>query len=478
MAKINDPDDLAQGVEVIFNTTGKTITIVPYETNTGSSITSTGSSATNGVTFQCIYSFAKEEWRSDTNLIKFPFPFVSITEESFELVNGWDFVTGTTRTLIRDGGWSLKNSASTSTEEYMNVTSLGAFDSSSSDLAYYLQVTGTSTQPTNVVFSGEVNQAVKIYGDASHGNVNYRSVFKLYLREQGKTYGFYDLIDEQNLTTLTYKKYALPLSNATDLNIDASDIAIDSNLDGTADTATYSGMSITYYDTPQVRSIGGANYNFSIIIDGDGKAKQYIYEFVQWSLRQIVDIDADTGTVIGKVGEELLEFVGDTLKTKLTSLGGVYIDDFLVADTNNLVFVDDTGTERTFPFVAAGNLQFNDNLQNDLFAVYRVFFTNDDAGDNLGRDFGTVSATTIQNNSDVDIAGNVSAHTLGLIAFDYDYDNNIQRGNASSGTTAPYTAVALGLSTAQYVVTTGSIVRSTSNSINFVAALERNYLNP
>jgi hypothetical protein len=60
------------------------------------------------------------------------------------------------------------------------------------------------------------------------------------------------------------------------------------------------------------------------------------------------------------------------------------------------------------------------------------------------------------------------------IGFDYDYDGNIQRGGSSAGTNAPFTAVALG-SGAQYVVTTGSITRSTANVINFVA-LERNYL--
>jgi hypothetical protein len=60
------------------------------------------------------------------------------------------------------------------------------------------------------------------------------------------------------------------------------------------------------------------------------------------------------------------------------------------------------------------------------------------------------------------------------IGFDYDYDGNIQRGGSSAGTNAPFTAVALGLSGAQYVVTTGSITRSTANVINFVA-LERNY---
>ena len=143
MAKTIDPDVLAQGVEVIFNTTGRTITVVGKSTNASSDIIDSGSSATNGVTFQCLYSFCKEEWRTDSNLIKYPFPIVSITEESFELVNSWNFATGTTRELVRDGGWSLKDSGGTSVEEYMNVTSLGAFDSSINDLAYYLQFSGT-----------------------------------------------------------------------------------------------------------------------------------------------------------------------------------------------------------------------------------------------------------------------------------------------------------------------------------------------
>lgn len=477
MAKIIDPDNLNQGVEVNFVTSTKQIEVIPFEENPSSNIMSSGSSVQNGVTFQCLYSFAKEEWRTDSELIKFPFPMVSITEESFELVNGWNFVSsGQTRNLIRDGGWSLRDSGGTSVEEYMNVTTLGTFENSTTDLAYYLQLSGTSGTPTDMVFSGEVNQAVKIYGDENNGDVDYRNIFKLYLREQGKTYGFYDLIAEQNLTELTFKKFALPLTNATDLNILASDTDIDSDLDGTADQNPYSGMSITYYDTPQSREIGGSSYDFSIIIDGANAEKDKIYEFVQWSLRQSVDIDADTGVVRGNIAEELLEFVGDTLSTKLTSNGGVYIDNFNTVDTNNLVFVDDSGTERTFPFVAAGNLLFNDNLQNDAQAVYRLFYTNDDAGDNLGRDFGTTDAITIQDNSFSAITGNVGGASS--IGFDYDYDNNVQRGPSSSGTTAPYTAVAIGLDTAQYVVTTGSIVRSTSNVINFVAALERNYNNP
>ncbi len=461
MPKIIDPDLLNQNTEVVFNTTGRTITLVAAG----------NLDAEDGVTFQALYSFAKEEWRTDANLIKFPFPFIAITGEQFEIINGWNLASGNTKNYIKDGGWALRDTNGTVQEEYMNITTLGSFNNSSVDRAYYLQVSGGT--PVDIVNTGEVNQAIKIYGGASYGNFNYRSYFKIYLREQGKTYGIYDLITEQNITSLTYRKYALPLVNSSDLKIDATDVEIDANSNGVADQSPYSGMSITYYTSGQTRTIGASGYTFSIIINGNNGTAEQIYEFVQWSLRQTVDIDAGSGVVRGDTAEELLQFIGDTLRTKLTSSGGVFIDNFQPADTNRLEFTDNGGVIRTFPFVAAGSLIFNDNLQNDASAKFFVFFTNDDAGDNTGRDFGTSNAILIKDNSDVNITGNVSSQPS--IGFDYDYDNNIQRGATSAGTNAPFTAIALGLSTAQYVVTTGTITRSTSNVINFVAALERNY---
>jgi hypothetical protein len=115
------------------------------------------------------------------------------------------------------------------------------------------------------------------------------------------------------------------------------------------------------------------------------------------------------------------------------------------------------------------NSIFNDNLQNDPDSKYFVFFTDDNAGDNLGRDFGTTQSILIQNTALA--PRTVSAQPS--IGFDYDYDGNIQRGGSSAGTNAPFTAVAPIWCT--ICVTTGSITRSTANVINFVAALERNY---
>jgi hypothetical protein len=491
MAKITDPDDLRQGFEVDFDTGSLVITLFSSESNAspgGNSVIT----ASDGVAFQALYSFAKEEWKNDDNLIKFPFPFLSITAEQFEVISGWNFSgsyevdNDSTHYLLRDGGWAVVSPDSgQNTEEWMNLTTLGTFDAATDQAYYYQTASGTGGEIVNTVFPGAVNQGINIYesasGDSPNGITDYRDVFKIYLREQSKTYAFYDLLTEQNLSALTYRKFALPLTNGTDLNISASDAGIKAN------PSPYNGMSISYFTESFTRTIGSETPSFKVLIDGNQGTKQQIYEWVQLQLRSGsgYDIDAadNLSNVTGSVAEELLEFVGDTLKTKRqtdvggTGAGGVYIDNFRSADTNTIAFRDNTNTEKTFPFVAAGTLTFNDNLQSDTDAIYKVFFTNDDAGDNTGRDFGTQDAIIIlQNDGTTPITGSVA--TSASFAFDFDYDNNTQRGNASLGSDVPFTGVALGLGTAQYVVTTGTITRSTTNTISFVSALERNYSNP
>ena len=450
MPKIIDPDDLNQGTEVNFDATGKTIQLV-IAGNLG---------APSGVTLQAVYSFCKEEWKTDSDLIKFPFPFIAITAEQFELISGWDWYDTTSKNLVRDGGWALKDTGSTTQEEWMNLTTLGAFNDSDVDNAYYQQ--STNGTGVSTVYTGEVNQAIKIYGGTYYGNFDYTGYFKIFLREQGKTYDFYDLITEQNLTVLTYKKYALPLSNNVDLKITHNDNII-------SGSTPYDGMSITYTSGGTGRDIGGVQYLFTVIIDGNSGTAEEIYEFVQYQLRQAGDIDAGSGFVTGKTSEELLEFVGDTLKTKYTSDGGVYIDNFQSVDTNRLTFQDDTNTQRTFPYVAAGTINFNVNLTNDADAYYWVFFT-----DASGNTFDSVNAIIINDNSGNPLSGSCSGLTSKQ--FDFDYDNNVQ-GNRLPETDAPFTAVAIGLNTGQYV-TTGTITRSTANIISYVSSLERNYSNP
>jgi hypothetical protein len=544
-----------------------------------------GDLSSDGVTIQAIYSYLKEEWKTDNDLIKFPFPMVAITPEQFEYVDGWQPADIDTVYLFKDGGFAVKDSNGDSSSEFAGIITLGSLDTS--DQVYYQQTEDGNAK--NIHLTGAVNQCVKTYGilkdqtgisfvsatdtiasttamttffvgevievvgstsndgtytiatiatdnlsmtveetgtltDESAGatitiTADARSYYKIFAREYQKLYAQSELADI-GVSTLTYQAYRFPLANADDLKITNDDSTVGTQLpytdmditylegvgfDPWANATTYPANSVVsdagrWYITALggtsngtgvgddtgvtdwaafsgERDIGGTYYAFNIIIDADVAddgnlpTAEEIYEFVQYSLRQDSDIDAGSGIVIGKTANVLLEFVGDTLVTE----NGVFIDDFSSTDINRIEFYDYSGTKRVFPFVSAGTINFNDNLVADSGPIYKMFFTNNDAGDDDGSDFGTAGAIIVQDNSASDIAGDVTGPQ---VQFTYDYDGNTQRGAGSAGTDAPVTVVSIGLDKAQYVKTTGTIGRSNSNSFSLVASLERNYSNP
>lgn len=481
MALIVDPDQLTDGTtdngstEVFINTSTKTI-----------KLNTTGNLSTDGVTLKALYSFLKEEWKNDPNtksLAAFPFPMTPITDESFEFIDGWDMANDASRYLIRTAGWTVRNTSGNVTQQWAGIIGLGNVEVD--DQPYFWQ--GGATTATDFQLTGQINQAIQILSDPN-GDGNFvdgydrRTSLTLYVREQGQLFTQATLSDI-GVTSMLPIAYRFPLSTGADLKIVAADTAIKASGTGyPADVSPYSGMSITYYATPQSQTgLVGGSYNFGIVINANGQTLQKAYEFVQYALRQDADINADTPSVItGKIADPLLYYVGDTLYTQAATNQdgggtGVLITNFNSNDINSVVFVDNTGAERVFPYSATLTLQFNNNLVSDGAAQYWVYFTNDDAGDNLGYDWGTANAIIVQDTTPADMVGTISGSS---VTKTYDYDGNTQRGTGSSGVDAPITVIGIGLTTGQYVRASGTIQRSKSNTVALVAPLERNYENP
>ena len=552
MALISDPDNLNDGstddgsTEVYINTSTKTI-----------KLNTTGNLSTDGVTLKALYSFLKEEWRNDPfskNLAAFPFPMTPITDESFELIDGWDFFNDAARYLIRTGGWTVRNTSGNVTQRWAGIIGLGSIESN--DQLYYQQhSTGSAI---NVQLTGQINQAVQILSDPD-GNGAYSdgfdrtSYFKLFVREQAQTYDDANLTDI-GVTAMAAQAYRFPLATGGDtLKITNADTAISSStpyseilvrymsqsftrdvdLVGTGrnfgiviDVGTHSGVdgvttaggttltsaagqiSGSFYTTGTLYVHEGANkgtYNivgtpsatvvtitgatFAAANSGQSFTLQrsvpisataeQIYEKIQWYLRQNADIDSTTASVTGKTADLLLDFVGDTLNCGRFAPSnpngggsGVIIEGFASSDTNRLTFYDNSATARTYPFVAVLTLQFGANLVADASARYWVYFTTLPGATN---DFGESGALVVQDNSSIPMSGSISGQSS--IQRTFNYDGNVQ-GGRSAGTDAAITVVAIGLSTGQYVRTTGNIARSTANTVSLVAALERNYANP
>ena len=370
---------------------------------------------------------------------------------------------------------------------------------------------------------------------------DYRGYFKIFLREQGKKYDFFDLVQSGlEGSDITYERITAPLSNESDPKVTEPDVTVDAY-----------GVTISWYATGQTRNISGTDYTFSIIIDGNNKTAEEIYMAVQSLLRKPVgtDINNNTGSTgprRGVITPELLRFVGDDLFTLYDSDNnqGVYIDNFNLDDINRLYFRDDSNVERSFDYVATVNLLMNPALVNDPEAKYWVVFQ--DAGGNLfgtsnaiivdqdsgeeveltnGFTFGTNTITAasgldvfndgdkilVQGSASEDnlytITGTPTATTItvvetlgnsGLdsgtvkvtskkmcgyvagrssIAQDFNYDNNTQGGRAS-GQNANVFLVARGHAGAQYFKGSATIYRQTGQNFQYFAPEELVFLDP
>ncbi len=475
MALITDPDNLADSAaddasqEVYINTSAKTI-----------KLNIVGTLSTDGVTLKALYSFLKEQWKSDPltkNLPAFAFPMVPITDESFEFVDGWNLANDATRYLIRTAGWTVRNTSGNATEMWAGVVGLGTVESN--DQPYYWQ--GGATSATDFELQGQINQAIKILSDPN-GDGNYadgfdrRTSLTVYVREQGQTFTQANLSDI-GVTTMQPIAYRFPLSTGSDLKIVTVDTGIKASGTGfPADVSPYSGMSISYHATAQSKSgLTGGPYNFGIVIDGNGQSLQEVYEFVQYALRQSADINDDTPTAVtGKTAAPLLYYVGDTLYTRAGTNPdaggtGVFIENFAETDKNSVYFIDNTGATVAYPYSATLTISFNSNLVSDGAAEYWVYYTTTTDGD----DWGEATAIIVEDASSAAMTGTISGSS---VVKTYDFDANVQGGRVPPAV-PDITVVGIGLNTGQYVRATGTIARSKSNAVALVAPLERNYEN-
>lgn len=449
MAIITDPTSLStESLDIVVNTTAKTIQIL-----TTGAISNAG--ATGGVTGQALYSWLKERWKADPIFIKFPFPMEAITPEQFEFINGWAPADDTTRKLIRTAGWAERDAAGTLLRKYAGIVSLGSLGGT--DQPYYQFGVDASI---NFTYQGPVNEAVQTYGDITNGNFdNTNSTgFKIFCREQGKTYAASNNTAIGASAGLNYIVYRFPLSNATDLKVTATDNDI-------ATLTPWTNITIEYFGTDQLFDIDGDTINEAyrvIITDSAASATtQQIYEKIQWSLRQATDIDTGLGTVAGKTADALLNFVGDTL----VGANGVYIAGLSANFLNSVDFYDFSGTVRRYPFVSAGTINFG-NFAGSSDFKYWMFFDSTPGGD-----YGTANAVIVNDKDGVPITG---TYTGSPITFTFAYDTNTQGGRTAQANAA-VRVTGIGLSGGQFTTISHNITRTAGQSILLSPAQERNY---
>tara|TARA_R110002074_G_scaffold402324_1_gene607069 strand:+ start:138302 stop:139654 length:1353 start_codon:yes stop_codon:yes gene_type:complete len=450
MAIITDPDDLADTTDIDVNTANKTI-----EIKTTGAVTSAG--ALGGVAGQALYSWLKEEWKTNSEYIRFPFPMEAITPEQFEFINGWLPLDDTTRKLIRTAGWAERTLAGAVERQYTGIVSLGTLDIADQPYSRF-----GALEEVDFDFPGEINEALQIFGDAGNGDFDYtNTALTLFCREQGKTYATSNNT-AIGATTLTYITYRFPLTNATDLNITVSDAIIQTGV-------IYTGIDIEYFYVDQLFDVDDEGideaYRYIVTDPLTTATTQEIYEKVQWSLRYTGNINVGTGAPeTGRVANVLANFVGSTLVGE----DGVYFSGLNSNYLNSVDFYDFTGIVRRYPFVSAGNINFGAFAGSGDFRWW-AFYDSVPSGD-----YGTTTGVIVQDSNSVELSG---LYVGSSVSFDFSYDSNSQ-GGRTPATDAGVTLVGIGLTGGQFASVGFTITRSQGIAVLLAPAQERNYTNP
>lgn len=456
MAKITSKALLNVGTELIIDEPSRTIQLLAA----GNLVFK------DGVTLQAVYSKLVDLWATSTYQDS-PFPMYAIDALSgqFQIgtdgatYSGWTWADTDTRNALRDGGWAEYNNAGVKTAEYCGFVGLGSITPATTVQPYY-HLAATDS-PTNFPFTDQFNVGVKVYDNVS---LDKRTYAKAFVREYGKKFKSSVLADTGSTGTGPFKQNFL-VSNEDDLKITGLLGTDQAAADTLMSSAPYNGITVAYYTANQSRTIAGVARDFKIIIEGNGGTLEQIYAKVQYLLRQGSDINVGgtAGSKIGKIQNELLTFVGDTLVTSQS----VYIDDVLPADSNRIEFYDDTNTKRVNNYTSAGTLEFNSVLVG-AGSSYRLMYTSPPGA---GNDYGEAGAITVNDASGTPIAGTISS---GVINFDFDWNGNTQGGYATE-TERPVTLIAIRPGSGKFAVGTGTITQSKTIKISAVAEQDRVY---
>ena len=444
MAKITSRAQLNVGTELTVNEVARTFTL-----NVAGNLV-----AKDGVSIQALYSKFVDLWAT-ASYQDSPFPMNAIDTLSGQYqigvdpqgnFNGWAPANDTTRNMLRDGGWEEYNSGGTLLRVYAGFIGLGTINAGAQPY-YHL---GASDAPTNFPFTDQFNVGVQVFGNAANGNFDKRTYAKTFVREYGKKFKTSVLSDTGRSGTGSSIVNFL-ISNEDDLKITVAD--------GALSGAPYSGITVSYYTADQTRSIGGSNYPFRIIVNGNNATLEQIYTKVQYLLRQATDINTSgtAGAKVGKIQSDIMSFVGDTLVTAT----GVYIDNVQSNDTNRVEFYDQNGVKRSNPYVSAGTMLFNPALVGAGSSYHMYFAAN----------YGTASAVTVKNASGVDITGTISS---GSIGFTFDYDNDTLGGTA--GTDKSVVLMGIRPGSGKFAVATGTLSRSKGITLSLTAETDRGYV--
>ncbi len=156
-------------------------------------------------TLQNYYSHMIEEWIAQATLKNVEFPITPNGGNSFTLFNGWEFTNSTAIAFLSRDGLRYLDTGDTLTATWSAILTIGDSDTFTAE---YQQVDGAA--PTDAANTGNVDELIQVYGDATHGNFDYRAYMVLKYQENGYLQDVVDVVG--TYSTLADEFYVVALA--------------------------------------------------------------------------------------------------------------------------------------------------------------------------------------------------------------------------------------------------------------------------
>ena len=221
---------------------------------------------TTATTVQNWYSFWKEAFIAEPSLVNIAMPLRTFGSASFSLADDYEFTSASLQYLSRDG-FRYEDSSGTRTAGYCAVLSQGV---TAGLQVEYQQASGAA--PTDTQNTGNIDQVIQFFGDATHGSFDYSGYLKLKVQANGYREARADLVD--TFGTIEETLYVAGLAT----------VAIDGLTLG--DPAA-TGITITKEATPVSYDAGDGAKNYSItILDSGTNSAESILRELNYNLAQ------------------------------------------------------------------------------------------------------------------------------------------------------------------------------------------------
>lgn len=199
-----------------------------YTTNATVNTSTKIFSINTATTVQNWYSFLIEAWIAQSALANKAFPVAPNGPDSFSIDDGWEWrgwassqtqgsgYSNTSLALLSRDGMRYTSSGTT-TAQWAAILSVGV---PTGMQARYQQVDGSGT--TSAANTGNVDQLIQVYGNASYGNFDYRSFMVFKVQRYGYDEIEFDVVS--NYGTLEDKFYVIGLAPVANGIADAAGI--------------------------------------------------------------------------------------------------------------------------------------------------------------------------------------------------------------------------------------------------------------